>query len=123
MAKVDTVYIHNDAINAESLVPEHTVAGWQAQGWEPGPLPEAQAERDAAAEANLAALQMTAAAEEATLAQAEPVEAAIEPTAAPTSETPSDVQSLEASQQTVDRRPGVRGPAPTGANTPNPEEG
>lgn len=48
MAKLETVYIHHVELDAEASVPEHTVAGWAAQGWEPGPLERCQAERDAA---------------------------------------------------------------------------
>lgn len=55
MTDIITVPIHHDELDAESWVPPESVASWLGAGWEEGPLPRLQAERDAEYDRQVAA--------------------------------------------------------------------
>jgi hypothetical protein len=124
MAKVDTVYIHidNDDMHAEAAVPPHTVAGYVANGWSEGPLPENQAardqERDELIAASRANAEVTAAEQERAAAELATAQSGSVPPAPP---APPAVD-VATSGTPVARPQGASEPTPSGANT-DPKEG
>lgn len=117
MAKVETVYIHHDDLDAESSVPEVSVPAWEASGWVLGPLPRLQAERDAVDAQRLADVEEHAVATAAAQAEAESSRIASE-NGAPRADVP-DVNT-----QIAGRPRGGRETPVTGDTNPTvPEEG